>query len=253
MINIHITGLKKYFGQNAAVDIPEFTIKRGDLLGLVGNNGAGKTTLFRLILDLLKADDGGIMLETTPKTTAEETPDAEQQVLNINPAQSEEWKAMTGAYIDEGFLIDFLTPEEYFYFIGKVNGMSKEAVNERLKDFEQFMNGEILGHKKLIRSLSAGNKQKVGIISTLLNKPELVILDEPFNFLDPSSQNALKRILTQYNNETGATILISSHNLQHTVEISTRIALLEHGVIIKDLPNDNGCAEKELEEYFMAQ
>ena len=150
----------------------------------------------------------------------------------------------------EGFLIDFLTPEEYFAFIGKITNMTQEAVDERLKDFEKLAGGEIFGQKKLIRNLSAGNKQKVGIMSALFNRPKLVILDEPFNFLDPSSQNILKHELTEYNRETRATILISSHNLQHTVDISTRITLLEKGHIIKDMSNENGSARAELENYF---
>ena len=183
-------------------------------------------------------------MEITLPTAEGEAP------VTVNPAQSEDWKTFTGAYIDEGFLIDFLTPEEYFHFIGKVNGMNKQQVDDRLKDFEHFMGGEILGQKKLIRNLSAGNKQKVGIISTLLNRPQLVILDEPFNFLDPSSQNTLKHLLQEHNQQTGATILISSHNLAHTVDISSRIALLEHGVIIRDLSNSEGSARQELEDYF---
>ena len=229
---ITISNLKKAFGQTIASDIPSFQVNDGDILGLVGNNGAGKTTLFRMLLDLLKPDEGSVMLD------------------NFNPAESEEWKASTGAYIDEGFLIDFLTPEEYFAFIGKITDMTQEAVDERLKDFERLAAGEIFGQKKLIRNLSAGNKQKVGIISALFNRPKLVILDEPFNFLDPSSQNVLKHVLTDYNRETGATILISSHNLQHTVDISTRIALLEKGQIIRDLPNTDGSTRAELEDYF---
>lgn len=241
-MNIRLENLKKTFGDKTAVDISDFTIYDGDMLGLVGNNGAGKTTLFRLILDLIEADDGQI--ELSLPTTEGEAP------VVVNPAQSEDWKTFTGAYIDEGFLIDFLTPEEYFHFIGKVNGMNKQQVDDRLKDFEHFMGGEILGQKKLIRNLSAGNKQKVGIISTLLNRPQLVILDEPFNFLDPSSQNTLKHLLQEHNQQTGATILISSHNLAHTVDISSRIALLEHGVIIRDLSNSEGSARQELEDYF---
>jgi ABC-2 type transport system ATP-binding protein len=229
---IRIESLKKQFGETIACDIPELTINDGDILGLVGNNGAGKTTLFRMLLDLLKPDAGAVALD------------------GINPAESEEWKAKTGAYIDESFLIDFLTPEEYFAFIGKITNMSQEAVDERLKDFERLASGEIFGHKKLIRNLSAGNKQKVGIISALFSRPKLVILDEPFNFLDPSSQNILKHMLTEYNQETGATILISSHNLQHTVDISTRITLLEKGQIIRDLPNHDGSTRQELEQYF---
>ena len=229
---ITINNLKKAFGNTVACNIPSLTINDGDMLGLVGNNGAGKTTLFRMLLDLLKPDEGEVALD------------------GINPAQSEEWKAVTGSYIDEGFLIDFLTPEEYFAFIGKITNMTQDQVDERLKDFERLAAGEIFGQKKLIRNLSAGNKQKVGIISALFNRPKLVILDEPFNFLDPSSQNVLKHVLTEYNRETGATILISSHNLQHTIDISTRITLLEKGEIIKDMPNEGGSARAELENYF---
>lgn len=229
---ITIQDLTKRFGDKVAVDIPSFIINDGDVLGLVGNNGAGKTTLFRLILDLIKADSG------------------EVSTNGINPAASEEWKHDTGAFIDEGFLIDFLTPEEYFEFVGKVSGLSQEQTSKRLADFERFMAGEIMGQKKLIRDYSAGNKQKIGIISALLHTPKTVILDEPFNFLDPSSQIVLKRLLTDYAQQHEATILISSHNLQHTVDISTRIALLEHGQIIRDLPNHEGSAEAELESYF---
>lgn len=229
---ITINQLKKAFGNTVACDIEQFTINDGEILGLVGNNGAGKTTLFRMLLDLLKPDEGEVAL------------------FGINPAQSEEWKAATGSYIDEGFLIDFLTPEEYFAFIGKITDKTQEEVNERLKDFEKFAAGEIFGQKKLIRNLSAGNKQKVGIISALFNNPKLVILDEPFNFLDPSSQNTLKHVLTEYNRRTGATILVSSHNLAHTIDISTRIALLEKGHIVRDLANADGSARAELENYF---
>lgn len=229
---IKLEQLKKTFGEKIAVDIDQFTVNEGDILGLVGNNGAGKTTLFRLILDLIKADEGQVIID------------------GLNPTESEEWKQWTGAYIDDSFLIDFLTPEEYFDFIGKVNNMTKEQVNDRLDAFHQFMTDEILGQKKLIRDYSAGNKQKIGIIAALLNEPKFIILDEPFNFLDPSSQIVLKRLLQNYNHEHQATILISSHNLQHTVDISTRITLLEHGHILKDLTNSEGSAEKELEDYF---
>ena len=256
---ININNLKKQFGETTAADIPSFHINDGDILGLVGNNGAGKTTLFRMLLDLLQADQGTIeyVIAPPPSTTATtENASAETlrpDVVTINPAKSEEWKQYVGAYIDEGFLIDFLTPEEYFDFLGKVSGISQQQVNERLQQFERFANGEVFGQKKLIRNLSAGNKMKVGIISALLRQPSIVILDEPFNFLDPTSQLVLKHLLTDYNRETGATILISSHNLQHTIDISTRIALLEHGVVIRDLPNHEASARTELDTYFGAE
>ena len=224
--------LKKNFGEKIAVDIEHYEINQGDMLGLVGNNGAGKTTLFRIMLDLLKADDGKVIIN------------------DIDVSQSEDWKSITGAFIDDGFLIDYLTPEEYFYFIGKMYGLKKEEVDERLIPFERFMSGEVIGHKKLIRNYSAGNKQKIGIISAMLHYPQLLILDEPFNFLDPSSQSIIKHLLKKYNEEHQATVIISSHNLNHTVDVCPRIALLEHGVIIRDIINENNSAEKELEDYF---
>jgi ABC-2 type transport system ATP-binding protein len=198
----------------------------------VGNNGAGKTTLFRLMLDLLQANEGRVLLG------------------DIDVTKSEEWKEHVGAFIDDSFLIDYLTPEEYFYFVGRMYRIPKEQIDERLTQYERLMNGEVLGQKKLIRNLSAGNKQKVGIIAALLHQPEVVILDEPFNFLDPSSQSVMKHVLRDYHEATGATILVSSHNLNHTVDISSRIALLEDGRIIRNIDNSEGTAEKELEDYF---
>ena len=229
---IIINKLKKNFGEKIAVDIEHYEINQGDMLGLVGNNGAGKTTLFRIMLDLLKADDGKVIIN------------------DIDVSQSEDWKSITGAFIDDGFLIDYLTPEEYFYFIGKMYGLKKEEVDERLIPFERFMSGEVIGHKKLIRNYSAGNKQKIGIISAMLHYPQLLILDEPFNFLDPSSQSIIKHLLKKYNEEHQATVIISSHNLNHTVDVCPRIVLLEHGVIIRDIINEDNSAEKELEDYF---
>ena len=231
-MRIQLNNLKKCFGEHTAVDIPHFTIDNGQMVGLVGINGAGKTTLFRLMLDLSKATEGNVLID------------------DIDPAKSEDWKLQTGAFIDNSFLIDFLTAEEYFEFVGKVSGMTREQVAERLKTFETFMGDEIMGQKKYIRDFSAGNKQKIGIVAALLSSPQLVILDEPFNFLDPSSQNQLKRILTEFNRSTGSTVIVSSHNLQHTVDISTRVALLEKGKIIEDIDNSDGKAEEILDKYF---
>ena len=229
---ITIKNLKKLFGETLACNIPELTINKGEIIGLVGNNGAGKTTLFRLILDLLEADDGSVELK------------------GVKVNDSEEWKHFTSAFIDNGFLIDFLTPEEYFTFINRVSGIKDCNIDDIAQKFEHFTGGEVFGRKILIRNLSAGNKQKVGIISTLITSPEILILDEPFNFLDPTSQNLLKKMIGGYNRETGATVIISSHNLTHTVDISTRILLMEHGELKRDIVNIDQESIKELNEYF---
>lgn len=231
-MNIIIENLNKTFGEKVAVDINQFEIASGQILGLVGNNGAGKSTLFRLMLDLIRPDSGRVLMGA------------------LDVSQTEEWKDWTGAYIDDSFLIDYLTPDEYFAFIAKVSGISDEQRDAFLERFSHFMAGELTGQKKLIRNLSAGNKQKVGIVAAMMLQPKVLILDEPFNFLDPSSQSAIKRLIVQYNHDSGATILISSHNLQHTVDISTRIALLENGRIIRDIEGGDSHAMATLEEYF---
>ena len=232
IMNIIIENLRKNFGEKTAVNINQFEIPSGQILGLVGNNGAGKSTLFRLMLDLIKADEGRVLMGST------------------DVSQTEEWKSWTGAFVDESFLIDYLTPDEYFQFVERISGTPDEEYQSFLARFEHFMAGELMGQNKLIRNLSAGNKQKVGIVAAMLLRPKVLILDEPFNFLDPSSQSAIKNLLLEYNRETGATILVSSHNLQHTVDISPRIALLENGVIIRDIDNADGKAQEELENYF---
>ena len=235
-MNIIIQNLKKSFGEKVAVNIDSFKINSGEILGLVGNNGAGKSTLFRLILDLIKADEGTVHMTDNTR--------------DINVAETEEWKDWTGAYVDDSFLIDYLTPDEYFQFIARISGKDPNELEQFLEKFKHFMADEIIGQKKFIRNLSAGNKQKVGIMAAMLLQPQILILDEPFNFLDPSSQSAIKHLLKKYNEETNATILVSSHNLQHTVDICPRIALLEHGVIIRDIDNKEGQAQRELEDYF---
>ena len=222
--------LKKY-GRKIAVDIESLEIKKGEITGLVGNNGAGKTTLFRLILDLAKSDKGEIRIG---KYANNETDD---------------WKLNTASFLDNHFLIDFLTPEEYFYFVGKLYGHQPNDIDNLLKDYADFMNGEILNQKKYIREFSAGNKQKVGIISALLTDPKLLILDEPFNYLDPRSQNLMKQMLENLLQKRNTSIFVSSHSLNHIGDISNRILLMEKSKIIKDCQNTD-INRREIEQYF---
>ena len=265
-MKIQLHQLSKSFGEKIAVNIPQLLIGDGEMIGLVGNNGAGKTTLFRLMLDLLRADSGSVLL--TPQggphslfsasplssQSSQSTEHSDLVRKSIDPAKSEEWKRMTGAFIDDTFLIDFLTVEEYFDFIIKIQGLPPMDWNSSddplVRGFKEFAEGQIFDQKKFIRDFSAGNKQKVGIIAAMISRPELLVLDEPFNFLDPTGQNFLKKLLLDYHRFTGATILISSHNLQHLVDVSTRIVLLENGQVIEDLANDNQQALTALNEYF---
>ena len=231
-MEIKIKDLVKQYGNNTVLDIPELTIGSGELIGLVGNNGAGKTTLMRLILDLIEATDGYI--ETDGKLVTDDVT----------------WKEFTGSFIDGRFLIDFYTPEEYFNFIARVYGIDKDTLDSRLEHYQTLMHDEILGTKKYLRQFSEGNRQKTGIIGAMIINPKVLILDEPFNYLDPSSQITVAKLIRQMNEQLGTTVIISSHNLSFVSEISTRILLLEKGRIIKDLNNQDGSATKELEEYF---
>ena len=231
---LYINNLVKQFGEKQALNISELNIAKGTLLGLVGNNGAGKTTLFRLILDLLKADSGQVWSK------------------EVDVSRSEDWKAYTGAFIDNRFLIEFLTPEEYFSFVGETYGLNQEDVRQRLSVFSRFMNNEILEQKKYIRNFSAGNKQKIGIIAAMMIQPEVLILDEPFNFLDPSSQIEIRNMILKMNKEQGTTVLISSHNLNYTTDISDRVVLLEKGMVLKDRTNSPETIA-ELNDYFIRQ
>lgn len=231
-MEINIQNLVKQYGKNTVLNIPELTIGSGELVGLVGNNGAGKTTLMRLILDLIEATEGTI------------------EVGGMRVTEDASWKQTTGSFIDGRFLIDFYTPEEYFGFIARVYGLSKDELEGRLETYQPLMHGEVLGTRKYLRQFSEGNRQKIGIIGAMLVNPKVLILDEPFNYLDPSSQMTVAKLIRQINFQLGTTVIISSHNLNFVSEISSRILLLEKGVVIKDIINEDGSAAQELEEYF---
>lgn len=226
---ITLNNIKKAYQGNVVLNIPSLEIKAGESFGLVGNNGAGKTTMFSLLLDLIRVSAG----EVTSK--------------GINVATSEEWKRYTGSYLDEGFLLEFLTPQEYFEFVGRLYGKNKSDVDEFLSQYTDFFNDEILGNKKYIRDLSKGNQKKVGAIGAMIGDPEVLILDEPFANLDPTSQIRLKTIINSLPKEK--TILISSHDLSHITEVCDRIVVVEKGEVVRDLETSEATL-KELEAYF---
>ena len=228
---INATNLSKKYSGQTILEIPDLEVPKGQRFGLVGNNGAGKTTLFSLFLDLIEASTGKVTIN------------------QIDVQTSEEWKPYTAAFIDESYLIGYLTAEEYYYFLGNLRGVSKEEINIWVQEFEPFFNGEILGQKKYLRDLSKGNQKKAGIVGTLIGKPELVILDEPFANLDPSTQIRLKKLIRDEAEKHGTTFLISSHDLTHVTEVCDRIVLLEKGLAIKDIETTPETL-KELESYF---
>jgi len=228
---IEIQNIKKTYNGILVVDVPRLEIKKGESIGLVGNNGAGKTTLFRIMLDLIRPDQGEVI--------------SNGEVV----AGHENWKNYTASYLDEGFLIDYLTPEEYFYFIGGLHQQTKVHVDDFLASLTDFFNGEILKKGKYIRNLSKGNQSKVGIASCLMQQPQLLMLDEPFANIDPSTQIRLKNLLKSINKVQGVTTLISSHDLNHITDVCDRILLMEKGKIIKDIATSSSTLG-ELEDYF---
>lgn len=228
---IQISQLKKQYKDAVVLDVPSLEIAKGECFGLVGNNGAGKTTLFRIILDLVRATTGTVKINGEDVT------------------RSEDWKSKVGAYLDEHMLLAYLTPDEYFETLRKIYGMSPDDLSHHLEKFTELFNDEVIGKKKYIRDLSKGNLKKVGIAAALMGNPEFVLLDEPFENLDPSSQIRLKKLVQKLTEESKVTFLISSHDLNHVTEICDRIVLVEKGKVIRDL-RDKSEMLSELEAYF---
>jgi len=228
---IQVTELTKKYGDVAVLNIESLEIPKGQAFGLVGNNGAGKTTFFNLLLDLIKPTTGTIL----------------NNEIQVNT--SEDWKPFTAAFIDESFLIGYLTPEEYFYFIGELRGMNKADIDTFLAQFSEIFNDEIIGKKKYLRDLSKGNQKKAGIVAALIGNPEVIILDEPFANLDPTTQIRLKKLLSYLTKDSNSTVLISSHDLGHVTEVCERIVVLDKGDIVKDLKTSAETLA-ELETYF---
>jgi ABC-2 type transport system ATP-binding protein len=228
---ITIDTVSKKYGKAEVLNIPLIEIPTGQSFGLVGNNGAGKTTLFNILLDLIRPTTGAITNN------------------NIIVNQREDWKTFTGSFIDESFLIGYLTPEEYFEFIGDLRGMNKADITIFLDQFDDFFNGEIIGKKKYLRDLSKGNQKKAGIVAAMMGDQKVIILDEPFANLDPTTQIRLKTIIKKLTENKEITVLISSHDLTHVTEVCERIVVLESGYVVKDIQTSAETL-KELESYF---
>ncbi len=228
---IQTNNLSKAYNGVTVLNLPDLHIPRGQSFGLVGNNGAGKTTFFSLLLDLIQPTTGHVTID------------------DIQVDKTEKWKPFTSSFIDESFLIGYLTPEEYFYFIGDLRGQNKADVDSFLTQFDEFFHGEVLNKKKYLRDLSKGNQKKAGIAAALIGNPELIVLDEPFANLDPTSQILLKQMMKELTDDREITVLISSHDLMHVTEVCERIVVLDMGDAVKDLQTSEATLE-ELEQHF---
>lgn len=224
--------ITKKYNNHVVLNIPDLKLNENEILGLVGNNGAGKTTLLRITVDLIKPTTGSVTING---------------YLNN---ENESWKTFTGSYFNDSFLIDYLTPWEYFEFVGQLYNLSRKKVNHYLSPYEYFLGNEIIENKdKYIRELSSGNRQKIGMVAAMFTNPEILILDEPFAHLDPTSQHRLSRLLLNLNTTHKTSMIISSHNLKHVVDVSSRLVILDEGKIIEDMTNNEQALPK-LEGYF---
>lgn len=230
-IMIQVKNLQKIYNGITVLNLKELHIAKGEVFGLVGNNGAGKTTFFSLVLDLIRANKGEVIIN------------------GIQVLKTEEWKELVAAYIDESFTIGYLTPDEYFEFIGELRGLNAKDVSNFLEDYTNFFKDEILGKKKFIRDLSKGNQKKVGVVGAFLGNPEVIVLDEPFANLDPSSQYQLRNIIKDISKQKEKTLLISSHDLDHVADVCSRIVILDKGEVVRDVEKTDSTLA-ELEEFF---
>jgi ABC-2 type transport system ATP-binding protein len=213
---IELKNIVKKYRRSTVLDIENLQINEGQIIGLLGNNGAGKSTLLRAILDLLNLQQGSIEID------------------KVDISKTEAWKFSISSYLDEGFLIPYLKPIEYFEFIGKAYGISIVELKTHLEGMKDFLGKDILRSEKYIKQYSKGNIQKIGIAAALLPNTKYVILDEPFANLDPSSQSELKHLINKRHQDKGTCLIVSSHDLTHTKDLSHRVILLEEGVIKMD-------------------
>jgi ABC-2 type transport system ATP-binding protein len=228
---ITINYIEKEYKKDFILEIKNLEFKFNEITGIVGNNGAGKTTLLCLILDLIKATKGSVK--------------SKGEIV----AKNDSWKNYTGSYLNEGFLIPYLTPVEYLEFVCKLHYIDIGYVLKFLNNNSMFFDNEMIN--KYIRELSTGNKNKIGILATLIINPEIIILDEPFANLDPSSQLWLKIKLREIK-KGQVTVILSSNDLKHVTEVCDRIVLLDKGKIIKDIET-NSETLIELENFFIKE
>ncbi len=200
----HVT---KYYDENKAVDDLSFSVDDGEIFGLLGVNGAGKTTTFRMIMGLLDMTEGEITLDGK----------------KIDYSLSDK----IGFLTEERSLLLKLTVEEQAQFYGHLKGMSKEEIEENLDYFLKRFKIEEYKNRK-IKELSKGNQQKVQFIMAILNKPKLLILDEPFSGLDPINVELFKEVIMEMK-KNKASIIFSTHRMDHVEYFCEKLVILVKG------------------------
>jgi ABC-2 type transport system ATP-binding protein len=210
MPTVDVSNITKSFGQVKAVDDVSFTVEKGEIFGLLGPNGAGKTTSIRVMLDIFKPDRGEVSILGGPMTEAK--------------------KDRIGYMPEERGLYQDIPLERCLVYLGSLKGLSPAEVRPRVGDY--LGRFDLAEHKdKKIKELSKGMQQKAQIIATLLHRPELVIIDEPFSGLDPVNTQMVKSLLRDLHAQ-GVTIIMSTHQMHQVEELCDRIMLINHGRVV---------------------
>jgi ABC-2 type transport system ATP-binding protein len=209
---VQVSQLAKAFGRTQAVEDVNFDVQHGEIFGLLGPNGAGKTTTIRMVLDIFKPDRGEIFV--------------------LGGAMDEAKKRRIGYLPEERGLYQDIGLEQCLLYLASLKGLSTHLARSRLAGYlERF---ELAAHKgKKVKELSKGMQQKAQIIATILHRPELIIIDEPFTALDPLNVQLVKTLILELRQQ-GAAIIMSTHQMHLVEELCDRILLINQG---KDMLN----------------
>lgn len=218
---LKVENITKYYNKNKAVDNLSFTVEKGEIFGLLGENGAGKTTTFRIILGLINASSGKVTLDDK----------------KIDYSLTDK----IGYVTEERSLLTKMTVKDQILLYGVLKGMSEDNIlKEMRKWLKKFQISDYENRK--IKELSKGNQQKIQFIAAVINKPKLLILDEPFSGLDPINVEMLKKAIIELQ-ETGCSIIFSSHQMEQIEDFCEKLVILSHGKVVvagclKDIKND---------------
>lgn len=218
---LKVENISKYYNKNKAVDNLSFTVEKGEIFGLLGENGAGKTTTFRIILGLINASSGNVTLDGK----------------KIDYSLTDK----IGYVTEERSLLTKMTVKDQILLYGVLKGMSEDNIlKEMRKWLRKFQISDYENRK--IKELSKGNQQKIQFIAAVINKPKLLILDEPFSGLDPINVEMLKKAIIELQ-ETGCSIIFSSHQMEQIEDFCEKLVILSHGKVVvagylKDIKNE---------------
>lgn len=218
---LKVENITKYYNKTKAVDNLSFTVEKGEIFGLLGENGAGKTTTFRIILGLINASSGNVTLDGK----------------KIDYSLTDK----IGYVTEERSLLTKMTVKDQILLYGVLKGMSEDNIlKEMRKWLKKFQISDYENRK--IKELSKGNQQKIQFIAAVINKPKLLILDEPFSGLDPINVEMLKKAIIELQ-ETGCSIIFSSHQMEQIEDFCEKLVILSHGKVVvagylKDIKNE---------------